>query len=261
MFGQKTQPEWFFDSSIHLEAVSRLLYLVENREPLGLIQGSDGSGRSKVLSRLREELSRTGAMSIAINLSGMDEESALWQVADSLGTRTRASMRRHEILALIRDELTGRARCGVQTVLLLDDYHRAVGDLSIFMRVLIAFSTQCQGMLCSVVASDRSLPGEFSSYSLVPIRLSELDSAESSDFVRTLIGQQSAQPSRIDESAVRAISATSIGNAAKMSRICALLRVVQEASPETRITEETIYSLLSEFAFDNSVSPPVMRAS
>ena len=261
MFGQKTQPEWFFDSSIHLEAVSRLLYLVENREPLGLIQGSDGSGRSRVLSRLREELSRTGTMSISINLSGMDDESALWQVAESLGTRPRTSMRRHEVLGLIRDELNGRARCGVQTILLLDDYHRAVGDLSVFMRVLIAFSTQCQNMLCSVVASDKPLAGELSSYSLVPIRLQELDSVESSDFVRSLISQQSVLPSNVDESAVRAISKTSIGNAAKMSRICALLRVVQEASPGTRVTEETIYSLLSEFSYDNTISPNVMRAS
>ena len=128
MFGHQTQSEWFFDSSVHLEAVSRLLYLVESHEPLGLVQGPDGSGRSRVLGRLREELSRTGIMTVPLPLSGMDEESALWQLAEGLCARLRPSMRRHELLSLVRDELSGRGRCGVQTVILLDDFHRAAED-------------------------------------------------------------------------------------------------------------------------------------
>ena len=70
---------------------------------------------------------------------------------------------------------------------------------------------------------------------------------------------QSVRPASVDESAVRAISLTSVGNAAKISRICALLQVIHETSPETHITEETVYSLLSEFATGNG--SPVMRAS
>ncbi len=261
MFGQKTRPEWFFDSSMHLEAVSRLLFLVENQEPLGVIEGPEGSGRSRVLSRLREELARNGIVGLSFNLSGMDEELAYWQLTECLAVRTRPGMRRHELLMLIRDELTGRSRCGVRTVLMLDDFHKAAGDLSVFLRILLAMSSQCQGLLTTILASDKQLPAAFSSYSLVPIRLSELDTAESSDFVRSLIGQQDIQLASVDESAVRAISITSIGNAARMSRICALLRVIHETSPETRITEETVYSLLSEFNHDNARISPISRAS
>lgn len=258
MFGHQTQSEWFFDSSVHLEAVSRLLYLVESHEPLGLVQGPDGSGRSRVLGRLREELSRTGIMTVPLPLSGMDEESALWQLAEGLCARLRPSMRRHELLSLVRDELSGRGRCGVQTVILLDDFHRAAGDMNMLLRVLRAMSDQSDGMLTVIVTSGKSLPVEFSE-TLVPIHLSELDSAESSDFARHLMTHQSVRPASVDESAVRAISLTSVGNAAKISRICALLQVIHETSPETHITEETVYSLLSEFATGNG--SPVMRAS
>lgn len=55
MFGQKKQTAWFFDSAVHLEAVSRLLYLIEVGEPFGVICGPDGSGRTRFL-RLREEI-------------------------------------------------------------------------------------------------------------------------------------------------------------------------------------------------------------
>lgn len=259
MFGQKTQPEWFFDSSVHLEAVSRLLYLVENREPIGLLQGADGSGRTRVLSRLREELTATGATVIMIDLAGMDEDSALWQCLESLSARTRPNMKRHELLSLLRDELAGRARCGVMTVVLLDNMQRAAADMTGLLRILMAMNSQCHGMLTAVVASNCRLPDSIPCDLLVPVQLPELDSAESSDFVRSLISQQSEHPSSIDESAVRAISITSVGNAAKMARLCALLRVVQEISPDTRITEETVYSLLAEFSGQNL--QPIMRAS
>jgi len=265
MFGQKTQPEWFFDSSVHMEALSRLLYLVENHEPLGLIQGSDGSGRSRVLSRLQEELVSTGAMVVSLTVAGLDEESALWQLVEALAVRTRPTMRRHEVLTLLRDELCGRARCGIPTVILLDDFHRAVGDLTILLRILKSMSAQCHGMMTVLLASDRSLPEEFTGDALVPVLLSELDTAESSDFVRSLIGHQAIRECSVDESAVQAISLTSVGNAARMSRMCALLRVVHETSPETRITEDTVYSLLAEFTQSHNSHPgstaSVMRAS
>ena len=262
MFGQKTQPEWFFDSSVHLEALSRLLYIVENHEPLGLVQGPDGSGRSRILSRLQEEITRTGTMVVSLTLSGMDEESALRQVVEGLAVRTKPTMRRHEILTLLRDELCGRARCGIQTVVLLDDFHRAAGDLSMLLRILKAMSTQCSGMLTVLLASASPLPAEFNADALVPVLLSDLDSAESSDFVRSLIGHQSIREFSVDESAVRAISLTSVGNAARMSRLCALLRVIHETSPETHITEDTVYSLLAEFTSGHlGPAPSVMRAS
>lgn len=258
MFGHKTQAEWFFDSSVHLEAVSRLMFLVESREPLGLVQGPDGSGRSRVLARLREELARNATMTLPLSLSGLDEESALWQTAEGLCARVRPSMRRHELLSLVRDELCGRGRCHVQTVILLDDFHRAAGDMSMLLRVLRAMSDQSSGMLTVIVASAGSLPPEFSE-TLIPIQLSELDSVESSDFARSLMGQQSIRLASIDESAVRAISLTSVGNAARISRICALVQVIHETSPEMPITEETVYSLLSEFSSGNAQH--VMRAS
>ena len=77
MFGQKKQTAWFFDSSVHLEAVSRLLYLIEVGEPFGVICGPDGCGRTRILARLRQETERTGKPVVALNVSGLDEKAAL----------------------------------------------------------------------------------------------------------------------------------------------------------------------------------------
>ncbi|MGV2338443.1 MAG UNVERIFIED_CONTAM: hypothetical protein LVR18_31900 [Planctomycetaceae bacterium] len=83
MFGQKTQPTWFFRSSGHVEAVSRLMYLVESREPVGVITGPDGSGRSRVLERTALELQRTGESVVLMNLGGMEDDGACGSSPDS----------------------------------------------------------------------------------------------------------------------------------------------------------------------------------
>lgn len=246
MFGHKTQPAWFFDSTVHLEAVNRLLYLVESHEPLGLICGTDGSGRTRVLSKLREELARSGTSVISMNLSGLDEESAFWQLASRVSAGTRPDMKRHELLILVRDELRGLGHCGVQNVILLDDFQRSLGDQSVLLRILLALTAQCQGLLTVIVASDKPLSAEFAQHSFIHVSLSPLDRSESADFVRTLLRRKSIRPSAIEDSAVRVISEMATGNAARMSRICELLRVLHQASPETRINAETVRSLLDE---------------
>ena len=83
MFGLKKQTAWFFDSSVHLEAVSRLLYLIESGEAFGVISGPDGSGRTRILTRLREEIERTGKLVVSLNVAGLDENAALSELTSA----------------------------------------------------------------------------------------------------------------------------------------------------------------------------------
>ena len=116
MFGQKKQTAWFFDSSIHLEAVSRLLYLIDAGESFGVICGSDGCGRTRVLARLREEVERTGKFVVSLNVAGLDTATALTELVTSISSSARRSMGFHELVPLLRDELAGRAHCGMHSV-------------------------------------------------------------------------------------------------------------------------------------------------
>lgn len=253
MFGQKKQTAWFFDSSIHLEAVSRLLYLIEVGEPFGVIVGLDGSGRTRILTRLREEIERTGRLVVSLNVSGLDENAALAELTSAVSSSARRGMARHELVSVLRDEMAGRMHCSVHTVVLIDDLHRAQSDLESFLRVLTALnarscSSGSQGKLTVIVTSDRPLANGLSLESLLQIRLSPLDAAESSEFVRSLARRHNVPAACMDESAVRAIYDLSRGNTARMSRVCELITVLHEASPETQITSETISAVMSELS-------------
>lgn len=248
MFGQTTHPAWFFDSSVHLEAVSRLMYLIESREILGIVTGPDGSGRSRVLTQLRSELARDGLHAVSLCLSGLDEEAAWWQLAESLRCGLSSGMSRPELYRAVRAEIEGRTHCELRTVLMLDDVHRANGNLNAFLRSLIALGTQSEGLVTLILTGNEPLTAEFCDQSLVRIELAALDSAEGADFVRSLFQRQSIAAERVDESAVRAVLQTAAGNTARMTRICSLLKVIHELSPETRLTEETVQAVLAELS-------------
>lgn len=253
MFGQKRKTAWFFDSSIHLEAVSRLLYLIEVGEPFGVICGPDGSGRTRILTRLREEIERTGKLVVALNVAGMDENSALAELTSSLSSSARRSMARHELVSLLRDEMAGRMHCGMHTVILIDDLHRAQTDLESLLRVMTALNAGSRnaggaGRLTVIVASDRPVANGLSLESLLQIRLSPLDSTESSDFVRSLARRHDIPAACMDDNAVRAIYDLSRGNTARMSRVCELIAVLHESSPETPITSEMISVVVNELS-------------
>ena len=253
MFGQKKHNAWFFDSSIHLEAISRLMYLIEVNEPFGVVCGADGSGRTRILTRVRQESERIGRQVVALNVAGLDESAALTGLVTSVSSAARRSMARNELVSLLRDEIAGRSHCGVHSVVLIDDFHRADGDLESFLRILTALNagvagSGSPGKLTVIVASDRPLTNGLSVEALLQIRLSPLDSVESSEFVRSLARRNGIADGILQESTIAAIHHLSRGNTARMTRVCELLAVLHEASPETLISTETVSAVIQELS-------------
>ncbi|MEI6539466.1 MAG: hypothetical protein WCO86_08040, partial [Planctomycetota bacterium] len=207
----------------------------------------------RILTRLREEIERTGKFVVSLNVSGLDENAALAEVTSAVSSSVRRGMARHELVSVLRDEMAGRMHCGVHTVLLIDDLHRAESDLESFLRVMAALNAGSRnsgghGKLTVVVTSDRPLANGLSMESLLQIRLSPLDAVESSNFVRSLVRRHNIPAACLDDSAVRAIYDLSRGNAARMSRVCELLAVLHETSPETPLTPEAIAAMVSELS-------------
>lgn len=227
--------------------------------------GPDGSGRTRVLSRIREELARTNTSVVSLSLSGLDSETALWQLAGKLCSGLKVATSRREMLVRLRDEILGRAQCGLQTVVLIDDVHRAADDMSPVLRLLLSFVQQADGCVTVIAASGRPFSLEFTEQCLVRVELAPMDSAESSDFVRTLVRQTLKKPSVVDESAIRAVADFGMGNTARITRICELLRVVHETSPDSRISEETVEAMVLELSPEiprsKPMAPALMRAS
>ena len=84
-FHEAVDPQVFYQSPTHEEALARLHFLVEQHRRLGLLLGPEGSGKSLLLEILAAELRRHGPVVARVNLTGISGDEMLWSLAAQFG--------------------------------------------------------------------------------------------------------------------------------------------------------------------------------
>lgn len=243
MFGGSSNSGWFFESAMHVEAMSRLMYLAESREALGWLTGPDGSGRTHVLSRLKTELEAASFAVTLLNVSGMDQSIALASLADAAGFADASGATPAGVMRGLADELRGRGSCNLHTVVMLDDVHRAVDEGHGLIRILLALRARCGNRLTVFAASNSVAPADIADDALVRIGLTLLDATESEAFVVAFARQHRLPILTADSSIAQTISECAAGSPARIARLCRLLKVVSEASPDVELTQNTVLAI------------------
>jgi type II secretory pathway predicted ATPase ExeA len=118
-------PKFFYESPTHEEAMARLLFLVEERQRLGMVLGETGTGKSMLLEVVARHLRRGGSQVANITLPGADLREFLWLIAAELGLNPSG---RDDVFRLWRgiiDRLAENRYQQLDTVFLFDDAHDA----------------------------------------------------------------------------------------------------------------------------------------
>ena len=84
-FHESHDPQGFYQSPTHEEALARLHFLVEQRRRLGLLLGPEGSGKSLLLELLANDLRRHGPVVACVNLTGISGDEMLWSLLAQFG--------------------------------------------------------------------------------------------------------------------------------------------------------------------------------
>lgn len=248
MFGRKSTPDWFFETSVHEEAISRLLYLIESRSAQALVNGPDGSGRSLCLSRFTEELCRqTDVRPLLVNASGLDRDALLETIASGLAIPVgNSGGRRSDLILRVQEDLIGRAHCGLRTVILIDDVHRSFTDVVPVVQFLAGISSRAWNMVSVVSASGTARIQGLSGLSSLSIPLTPLSEEESIHFVAAFLSDHEERAGRIHASAIPAVVQLSGRLPAQLLQICRLLLVVGETSPDLRIDDQIVQQVVRE---------------
>lgn len=254
MFGQDSSTPWFFESSGHLEAVNRLLYVIEQNEPVGLLTGSKGSGKTRVLQKLMSEVQAFGLSAVSLNLSGADDDSALFQLAERMSEQIRVTMSRHEVLGCLRAEFSGRAQCGIRTPILLDDVHLADFSKESFLRFMVSMAASMRG-LTIIACGEDSMPEILTQHATIPVALSELSTAEASDYLRQLLPGLGCPYAVCEEAGIRAAVDLCRGRLQNLSRLGEVMSVFHQAWPSALITTSTVRQLAKEIGLQPQEEP------
>ncbi|HIE99103.1 MAG TPA: ATP-binding protein [Planctomycetes bacterium] len=246
MFGQAIGKSWFFSSSVHTEAVSRLLYVAEQGEPFVFLQGEHGCGKSTLLKQVQAECSRFGHSTVLINLAALDQAAFLWHLCGGLSIVPRAEQSQTELMSAVRDELVGRSLCNHRTVILLDDFARAAECVAPIIDFLAAINQQTDGAVSVIAAAEYVASPELQRLSALKVRLRRLTDADSSAFAVEFLQFLSVSPEAVAGDAVDTIVEMAEGSPAHLTRLCQLISVAVEATQNLVIDAEVLAVLTEE---------------
>ena len=112
----------FFRSSQHEEALSRLMYAVENRKGAAMLTGEVGSGKTTISQVMGESLPQDRYLVRTITNPALSPLDLLRSILYEIGVETDSDSK-FFLLTKLHDRLQEKQKLGIRTILVVDEAH------------------------------------------------------------------------------------------------------------------------------------------
>ncbi|MFA5162488.1 MAG: AAA family ATPase [Elusimicrobiales bacterium] len=156
-FENTPDPRNFIASEKHIEALSRLMYAVQEKRACALMAGTYGCGKTLVLRRLRFELEPKGCKFAFVNNPRLSALDILRAILHGF-TEEEPPSSKYDVLARLENELSSSAEEGRHCVIMVDEAH-SINDIDIFeeLRLLLNFQTDSDYLLTLIFSGQNEL--------------------------------------------------------------------------------------------------------
>ena len=120
-FPSRLDPNVFYESPTHEEALARLHFLVDEHRRMGLLMGPAGSGKSLLLEVFAAQTRELGRPTVTLGLTGIEPEEFPRLLAIGLGLNPSPGLPSATMWRLLGDRITEFRYQQMATVVLLDD--------------------------------------------------------------------------------------------------------------------------------------------
>ena len=158
-FNDGLDPQSFYQSPTHEEALARLHFLVEQHRQLGLLLGPEGSGKSLLLEILAAQLRRRGPAVASVNVAGISGNEMLWSLAAQFGRNLDRCAPTPVLWRALSDRLAAFRYQQVDAAILVDDADRAGNSVVPHLIRLAKLEPSPQRRLTLILAGDRLMIG------------------------------------------------------------------------------------------------------
>jgi len=156
-FENTPDPNNFLEAEQHMEALSRMLYVVQEKQACGVLTSIYGCGKTLILRRLRMELEAKGyRFSILTNPRLSDLDMLRMILHGFTGGIVPES--KSDVLMALENVFTETARDGKHSVVIIDEGH-AINNPDIFeeLRLLLNFQTDTRYLVSLILAGQPEL--------------------------------------------------------------------------------------------------------
>lgn len=242
-FGNAGDVSCFHPSASHQEALARLHFLVRQGRSLGVLTGSEGSGKSLVLARFLGELQQAGQPVCLLNLTGLEPRDFLWELAARLRAGPGTGDSEFTLWRQISDRIRAHHLLHARTTLLLDDADEAAPEvLTVVLRLLKSQPNPATLVLAADGERLTRLGSGLLHLSPLRMHLEPWDLSDLRQYLQTSLARAGGDPRRFDEAAVTRLHALSDGLPRWAVHLAELAWLAAEGEQLDRITADTVES-------------------
>jgi type II secretory pathway predicted ATPase ExeA len=247
-------PQDFYQSPTHDEALARLQFLVDERRRLGLLMGPPGSGKSLVLEVFAAQLGRRGLPVAKVNLLGIEPAELLWLLATQFGLNPGRSDSTAGLWRKVTDRLLEHRYQQLSTAILLDDADQASPQVLVQLVRLADHDPSPEAKLTLVLAGQQQRMGRLGDALLGRAELRvDLDPWEESDtegYLKTSLRQAGCQTPVFAEPAVARLHELSHGIPRRVRQLADLALVAGAGRDLAEVDADVVESVWQELSVE-----------
>ena len=225
-FRGRLDPQFFYQSPTHEEALARLHFLVEQRRRVGLLMGPSGSGKSLLLEVFAEELRREGKAVARLDLLGVEPAEMLYLLAAGFGVNRDPTDSIARLWRAVTDRLAEYRYEQREAVVLLDDADQAGKPVLEQVARLAQHNASPESRLTIVLAGRHEQMGRIGERLLdlaeLRIDVEPWEAPDTAGFLNTSLAQAGRRSPIFDEPAVARLHELSHGIPRRVSRLADL---------------------------------------
>lgn len=234
------------------EALSRLLFIVEQQRHCGILFGPAGAGKSLLLAQFSRIVRRGSRELAVVDVHQRTGSEVLWELCGELGLSPHYGDTTFTIWRRILDYLQANRGTERPTVVVLDHADQGAEECSALVTRLVHLTSQGQGL--TVILAVRGgqladLPQDLRDASEMRIELAWHDREQTGEFVRAVFQSLTDELPVFTDAAIDRLHVLSQGSPRVLGRLCDLAVLAAMAGDEATITEQTVNTAAADMQF------------
>lgn len=247
----------YYESPAHDEALSRLLFIVEEQRHCGVLFGPPGSGKSMVLDQLIQIVRRSQRELSVVDAHGRSAHEFLWELCGALGMAPHFEETPFVLWRRILDRLLAARGFEFPAVLIIDHADQAGEDCAALIPRLIHLAQQNRGMTLILAVRGREssdLAEPIREASDIRVELNWLDRRQTVQFVRALYDSVGDVAPQFETAAIDRLYVLSQGSPRLLCQLCELALLATLSEETDTVTRDIVEMAADDLQFGGSDS-------
>lgn len=240
----------WFPGGDHDEALSRMLYLVECGRGCGLIHGTSGSGKSRLLREIQKQARNAATTIVPLNLTGVDRTTFAVLCANGGGAGLDAMTAPSVVWTFLEDWLRGRALVRRRVIWLFDDLDAARESLAPELMRLGRIGERTGVSSVMIVAGQQSHgDAALTTFADFVMELTPWDESTSREFVAQILTDAGRSADVITDAAWSELMTAAEGNPQRLLRMMEIALVAGGVLESAQVTSELMTAVADQLGW------------